>query len=125
MPHKGQATETIDEAIDRVFRALGDPMRRAILEKVSEGPVSVSHLALPFHITLSAVVQHLQVLEECGLVVTEKLGRVRTCRMDFNGLALLQKWIGDRRSAWERRLDRLGDLLTEPDPDDAKKSGSE
>lgn len=113
MLHQGVATETIDEAIDRVFRALGDPMRRAILEKVSEGPVSVSRLALPFHVTLSAVVQHLQVLEECGLVVTEKLGRVRTCRMDFNGLALLQKWIGDRRSAWERRLDRLGEILAE------------
>ncbi len=106
-------TQPTDEAIDRVFRALGDPMRRAILEKLSEGPVSVSRLALPFNITLSAVMQHLQVLEECGLVVTEKLGRVRTCRMDFGGFALLQKWISDRRSAWERRLDRLGEILAE------------
>ena len=124
MPHKGRANETVDEPSDRVFRALGDPMRRAILEKVSEGPVSVSRLALPFNITLSAVVQHLQVLEECGLVVTEKLGRVRTCRMDFNGLAFLQKWIGDRRSAWERRLDRLGEILaeTEPPPTNDKKN---
>jgi DNA-binding transcriptional ArsR family regulator len=101
--------------IDRVFHALGDPTRRAILEKLSEGPISVSRLAAPLDMTLAAVVQHLQVLEECGLVRTEKPGRVRTCSLAPGGLAVVEKWISDRRSMWERRLDRLGDLLAEPE----------
>ncbi len=85
------------------------------MEKLSEGPQSVSRLAEPLDITLTAVVQHLQVLEESGLVHTEKLGRVRTCRIETAGLAVLEQWIRDRRSPWERRLDRLGELLAEPD----------
>jgi len=97
--------------IDRVFHALGDPSRRAILEKLSQGPISVSRLAEPLDITLAAVVQHLQVLEESGLVRTEKVGRVRTCRIEPAGLSVAAQWIGDRRSMWERGLDRLGDLL--------------
>jgi DNA-binding transcriptional ArsR family regulator len=101
--------------IDRVFHALGDPSRRAIMEKLSEGPISVSRLAEPLNITLAAVVQHLQVLEESGLVQTEKIGRVRTCRIEPAGLSVAEQWIGDRRSTWERRLDRLGDLLAESD----------
>ena len=101
--------------VDRVFHALGDPTRRAILEKLSEGPISVSRLAEPLGITLAAVVQHLQLLEECGLVQTEKVGRVRTCRIEPAGLSVAAQWIGDRRSMWERRLDRLGDLLAKPD----------
>jgi DNA-binding transcriptional ArsR family regulator len=101
--------------VDRVFHALGDPTRRAIVEKLSEGPISVSRLAEPLDITLAAVVQHLQVLEESGLVQTEKTGRVRTCRIEPAGLSAAEQWIGDRRSRWERRLDRLGDLLAEPD----------
>ena len=101
--------------IDRVFHALGDPTRRAIVERLSEGPVSVSRLASPLEITLTAVAQHLQVLEESGLVRTEKIGRVRTCRIESAGFSALEKWLGDRRSTWERRLDRLGDLLAEPD----------
>ena len=101
--------------INRVFHALGDPTRRAILEKLSGGPRSVSRLAEPLDITLAAVVQHLQVLEESGLVQTEKTGRVRTCRIEPAGLSVAEKWIADRRSMWERRLDRLGDLLAEPE----------
>jgi DNA-binding transcriptional ArsR family regulator len=101
--------------IDRVFHALGDPTRRAIVEKLSEGPLSVSRLAAPLDITLTAVVQHLRVLEETGLVHTEKVGRVRTCRIETAGFSVLERWIRDRRSLWERRLDRLGDLLAESD----------
>jgi DNA-binding transcriptional ArsR family regulator len=101
--------------IDRVFHALGDPTRRAIVERLSQGPISVSRLAEPLDITLAAVVQHLQVLEESGLVKTEKLGRVRTCSIDPAGLAVAKQWIEDRRSIWDRRLDRLGDLLAPPD----------
>jgi DNA-binding transcriptional ArsR family regulator len=101
--------------IDRVFHALGDPTRRAILDRLSRGPLSVSRLAEPLDITLTAVAQHLQVLEESGLVHTEKVGRVRTCRIEPTGFSVLEKWIGDHRSLWERRLDRLGDLLAEDD----------
>jgi len=97
--------------IDRIFRALGDPTRRAMMEKLSQGPMSVSRMAEPFEMTLAAVVQHIQVLEECGLVQTDKLGRVRTCRIEPTGLDAMEHWIRDRRSVWERRLDRLGDLL--------------
>jgi DNA-binding transcriptional ArsR family regulator len=100
--------------VDRVFHALGDPTRRAIVERLSSGPASVSSLARPLDITLAAVVQHLQVLESSGLVRTSKVGRVRTCRMEPAGLSVVERWIAGRRSLWERRLDRLGDLLAEP-----------
>jgi DNA-binding transcriptional ArsR family regulator len=99
--------------VDRVFHALGDPTRRAIVEKLSHGPTSVSTLAGPLQITVAAVVQHLQVLEESGLVRTQKVGRVRTCHMEAAGLSVAERWIANRRSLWERRLDRLGNLLGE------------
>jgi DNA-binding transcriptional ArsR family regulator len=101
--------------VDRVFHALGDPTRRAIVERLSRGPRSVSHLATPLGITLTGVAQHLQVLEDSGLVRTDKTGRVRTCRLEPSGLSVLEQWIRTQRSTWERRLDRLGDLLAEPD----------
>jgi DNA-binding transcriptional ArsR family regulator len=101
--------------IDRLFHALGDPTRRMILDRLSEGPLSVSRLAAPLEMTLTAVAQHLQVLEESGLVYTEKLGRVRTCRIEPAGFSALEQWIRDHRSLWERRLDRLDDLLAETD----------
>ena len=94
-----------------MFHALGDPTRRAMLERLSDGPLSVSKLAEPLDISLTAVGQHLQVLEEVGLVRTEKVGRVRTCSLEPGGFAVLERWIKDRRSTWEQRLDRLGDLL--------------
>jgi DNA-binding transcriptional ArsR family regulator len=100
-------------SIDRLFHALGDPTRRAILDTLSAGPRSVSRLATPLDITLTAVVQHLQVLEQCGLVYTEKAGRVRTCRIDTAGFSALEQWIGEHRSMWERRLDRLGEVLAD------------
>jgi len=99
--------------IDRVFHALGDSTRRAIVERLSKGPISASRLAVPLGITLTAVVQHLRILEESRLVHTEKVGRVRTCRLETAGLSVAEQWIGDRRSMWERRLDRLGELLAE------------
>ena len=99
--------------ISRVFHALGDPTRRAIVERVSHGPVSVSDLARPLKLTLAAVVQHIQVLEAGGLVHTEKIGRVRTCSLRSKGLEVASGWIADRKSLWERRLDRLGALLDE------------
>jgi DNA-binding transcriptional ArsR family regulator len=101
--------------VDRLFHALGDPTRRAILDRLVERPLSVSRLAEPLAITLTAVAQHLQILEEVGLVHTEKLGRVRTCRMETEGFRALEQWIRDHRVAWERKLDRLGQFLAEED----------
>ena len=103
------ARRTID--IERLFHALGDPTRRAMLDRLSEGPQSVSALAAPLGITLTAVMQHLQILEKCGLAHTEKLGRVRTCRIESTGFDALEQWIRDHRTVWERKLDRLGALL--------------
>lgn len=99
--------------LDLVFQALGDPTRRAILEMVSERPVSLSQLAEPLEISLAAVVQQVQLLEDAGLVRTEKIGRVRSCRIDPKGVALAVAWLEERRSLWERRLDRLGNVLKE------------
>lgn len=100
-------------SIDRIFHALGDPTRRAIVEMLSREQASASSLAKPLNITLAAVIQHLQVLEESGLACTEKIGRVRTCRIDPKGLSLAEQWIADRRSLWEKRFDKLGELLSE------------
>jgi len=99
--------------IERVFHALADPTRRLLVERLSGGPVSVSQLAEPLPVSLAAVMQHLQVLEECGIVRTQKLGRVRTCQMEPAGLSRLETWIRDRKSQWEQRLDRLGELLAD------------
>ena len=101
--------------IGDVFHALGDPTRRAMVERLTERPLSVSALAEPLGITLTAVGQHLEILEKSGLVHTEKIGRVRTCRLEPTGFDALDRWVLDRRSAWEQRLDRLADLLSEPD----------
>ena len=98
-----------------VFRALGDPTRRGMVERLSGGPATVSQLAQPFDFTLSAVVQHLAVLEEAGLVSSEKVGRTRTCRLEPARLRLAADWFAGQRAAWERRLDRLGDVLAEAD----------
>jgi DNA-binding transcriptional ArsR family regulator len=96
---------------DRVFDALGDPTRRALVARLSQGPMSVSELRRPFDISLAAVVQHLQVLERSQLVRTEKVGRVRTCWIEPAGLDVAAAWLAERRALWERRLDRLGDVL--------------
>ncbi len=96
-----------------MFHALGDSTRRAILESLSKGPVSVSRLAEPLGVTLAAIMQHLDVLETCALVKTEKFGRVRTCSLVPGGLSTAERWISERRSQWEQRFDRLGDILSE------------
>ncbi len=97
--------------LDMAFLALGDPTRRAMVERLSAGPASVSELASPLPMSMSAVVQHLKVLEASGLVVSEKLGRVRTCRLEPQALAAAERWLNERRRTAERRLDRLGVLL--------------
>jgi DNA-binding transcriptional ArsR family regulator len=99
--------------IDRVFAALADPSRRAMTERLSRGPASVSELAEPLAMTLSAVVQHVAVLQESGLVRSQKSGRVRMCEIDPAGLAVVERWAAERRTTWERHLDRLGEYLAE------------
>jgi DNA-binding transcriptional ArsR family regulator len=97
--------------LDRTFQALADPTRRAMLARLSRGPSTVSALAQPLAMSLPAVMQHLAVLEESGLVRSQKSGRVRTCRIEPQALRAAERWIGERRLEWERRLDRLGDYL--------------
>jgi DNA-binding transcriptional ArsR family regulator len=97
--------------LDRAFQALADPTRRAMVERLSRGPASVSELARPLVMSLPAVMQHLAVLETSGLVLSEKAGRVRTCRINPVALAEAEQWIAERRMEWERRLDRLGEYL--------------
>lgn len=104
--------------IDRLLSALADPTRRWMVERLSSGPASVTTLAAPLPMSLPAVVQHLQVLERSGLVVTEKLGRVRTCRIDPARLRTIDDWLEARRSSWERALDRLGEVLDSTDSKD-------
>jgi|SRR5580658_1800287 DNA-binding transcriptional ArsR family regulator len=99
--------------VEDLFRALGDPARRGMVERLSEGPASVSDLAAPFDMSLSAVVQHLAILQECGLVRSKKVGRVRTCTLEADSIRRAETWFADQREAWERRLDRLGHYLAE------------
>jgi DNA-binding transcriptional ArsR family regulator len=95
-----------------MFAALADPSRRTMVERLSRGPASVKELAAPLTMSLSAVMQHLQVLETSGLVRSEKVGRVRTCRIEPVALQAAERWIADRRAGWEQRLDRLDEYLS-------------
>jgi DNA-binding transcriptional ArsR family regulator len=97
--------------LDRLFHALSDPARRAMVERLSRGPASVSELAQPLPMSLPAAMQHLGVLEAAGLVRSEKVGRVRTCAIQPGALSLAEQWIDARRVEWGHRLDRLGDYL--------------
>jgi DNA-binding transcriptional ArsR family regulator len=101
------------ERLDGVFHALSDPSRRAMVERLSRGPASVSELAQPLDMSLAAVVQHVNVLEKSGVLRSEKVGRVRTCHLELSTLESAEAWFKKRRALWERRLDRLGELLDE------------
>jgi DNA-binding transcriptional ArsR family regulator len=115
--------EHADPEVDLVFQALADPSRRTMVDRLTRGPASVSELALPLAISLPAVVQHLHVLEASGLVQTQKLGRVRTCAIQPAALRAAESWISERRTAWEKSLDRLGAYLAE-NPDEPPKQRS-
>ena len=99
--------------LDRVFHALADPGRRLMLERLSRGSASVSELGRPLAMSLAAVVQHVQVLEASGLVRSQKTGRTRTCSINPAALGSAESWISERRTLWERRLDRLRDYLAD------------
>jgi DNA-binding transcriptional ArsR family regulator len=98
--------------LDLMFQALSDPTRRAMVERLSCGPVSVKELARPIAMSLPSVLQHLQILEVSGIVRSVKIGRVRTCRVEPAALQAVERWVSERRTSWERRLDRLGDYLS-------------
>jgi len=100
-------------SLDRVFQALADPTRRAIVERLTTGAAPVSELAKPLAMSLAAVVQHIQILENSGVIVSSKTGRVRTCRIEPRTLRAAEHWIAQRRDLWERRFDRLGRVLAE------------
>jgi DNA-binding transcriptional ArsR family regulator len=110
------------EPLNRVFQALADASRREIVERLIHGPASVSELAQPLAMSLPAVLQHVTVLENCGLVASEKVGRVRTCRLEPRVMRNAEDWISQQRLAWERRLDNLGEFLAEHDDESSKGS---
>jgi DNA-binding transcriptional ArsR family regulator len=116
-------------SLDQVFQALADPTRRAMVERLVRGPASVSELSRPLAMSLPAVLQHLQVLEACGLVRSEKAGRVRTCHIEPVGLRVAEAWIVSQRTAWEGWLDRLGEYLesqgTQPTPGTRESQGTD
>jgi DNA-binding transcriptional ArsR family regulator len=97
--------------LDRTFAALADPTRREILERLSDGPASVSELAQPFGMSMPGVLKHVRILEQAHLVTTQKRGRIRQCRLDPAHLDDAEEWIQTYRRRWERRLDRLGNYL--------------
>jgi DNA-binding transcriptional ArsR family regulator len=97
--------------LDRAFQALADATRRGILDRLSRGPASVSELAKPYSSTLAAIQQHVQVLEASGLVVTEKRGRTRECRISSDAVLRVERWLSERRQLWEYRFDQLGKLV--------------
>jgi DNA-binding transcriptional ArsR family regulator len=103
----------LNNQLDHSFQALADPSRRAMVERLAAGPASVSELAAPLPISLAAVMQHLKLLEESGLVTSHKQGRVRTCRIEPAALAEVERWVAERRALWEQSLERLGQLLGE------------
>ena len=106
--------------LDKTFAALADPARRAMVERLVQGPASVSELAKPLPMSLPAVMLHLKVLEDSGLVTSHKVGRVRTCRIEPQMLSQAERWISERRQMWERNLDRLGAFLEETKPEHEK-----
>ena len=106
-----------DTHLDVSFQALADRSRRAMVNRLVRGPATVSELAKPLAMSLPGVMQHLAVLEESGLVVSKKVGRTRTCRIEPKVLAQAENWIAKRRALWERRLDRLGQFLDETKDD--------
>lgn len=106
-----------DAVLDLAFQALADPSRRAMVDRLAQGPASVSELAKPLAMSLPAVMQHLAVLEASGLVKSQKIGRVRTCSIEPKALSQAERWIAERRALWEQRLDRLGQFLDETKDD--------
>jgi DNA-binding transcriptional ArsR family regulator len=107
-----------EQRLDLAFQALADSSRRAMVIRLTNGPASVSELAAPLGMSMPSVMQHIDVLQRSGLVCSEKVGRVRTCRLEPGPMQTLEQWIGEHRAVWDHRLDRLGDVLDEVFPPD-------
>ena len=112
---QGMSLSHMTNQLDPVFHALADPTRRAVVERLVDGPAAVGELARPFHMALPSFLQHLKVLERSGLVRSEKAGRVRTVHLEAAALMAAQAWLAEQRRQWERRLDRLETFLEEID----------
>lgn len=107
---------TEPQQIDQTFHALADSNRRTIVARLTRGAASVSELAAPLGVSLPTVLQHLEVLQRSGLVYSEKVGRVRTCRLEPGPMRAAEEWIAEHRASWERRFDLLGDVLDDAFP---------
>ncbi len=107
-----------EQPLDLAFQALADGTRRAIVTRLSRGPASVTELAAPLKMSMPSVMQHLDLLQRSGLVHSEKVGRVRTCRLESEPMRTVEQWIAEHRATWETRFDRLGEVLDEVFPDD-------
>lgn len=105
-----------DDRVDRLFQVLADPTRRQLVERLARGEMSVSALAAPLTMSLPAVMQHLRALEDCGVIHSQKKGRIRTCRFEPDALQPLADWAAARRHEWDNRLDRLDTVLQQTDP---------
>jgi DNA-binding transcriptional ArsR family regulator len=110
--------------LDRAFHALADATRRGILDRLSRGPASVSELAKPYASSLAAIHQHVQVLEASGLIITEKRGRSRECRISSDAVLRVERWLSERRQLWEYRFDQLGRLVEGSEDQESEQPGS-
>jgi DNA-binding transcriptional ArsR family regulator len=123
-PHRASARTTNQPPpallIDGIFRALADPTRRDVVERLSAGPASASELAAPYKMAMPSFFEHLKVLEGCGLVQSEKTGRVRTYQLAVERLQVAEDWLGQQRRLWERRLDQLDAYLLKLKKDGAR-----
>jgi DNA-binding transcriptional ArsR family regulator len=106
------------DQLDLAFQALADSSRRAMVIRLTRGPATVSQLAAPLQMSMPSVLQHIDVLQRSGLVHSEKVGRVRTCRLEPAPMRTLEHWIAEHRTVWERSFDRLGQVLDEVFPDE-------
>jgi len=111
------------KTLDTIFQALADPTRRSVVDRLCSGPASVSELAAPFDMALPSFVQHLKMLEDCGLIRTKKTGRVRTCEVNTKTLTEAEQWIVDRREFWENRIDALEQYLEKDSKKHSKGKG--
>ena len=108
-----------ERQVSRIFQALADPTRRAVVERLSHGPASMTAIAQPFKMALPSFAQHMKVLEACGIVRSRKAGRVRSYELDLRSLVSAEEWMAHQRAVWEQRLDRMAAVVAEMKRDGA------
>ncbi|RAS38714.1 ArsR/SmtB family transcription factor [Paraburkholderia bryophila] len=104
--------ENYSSSLNGVFHALADPTRRSVIARLGSGPASIKELAEPFGLGLPSFLKHIKVLESSGLIASEKVGRVRTCKLRRGNLTAAEKWFDQQRAVWENRYENLDNLLT-------------